>query len=100
MVNPMNELIDDDALEDNRQQHIDYILKVNKVIGIKNTAKIVDEIRNLNYEEVIALSAEAEKVYKSHIENLKLDKLIKETIKIGAEAVVKKYSLERIGPNE
>lgn len=96
----MNKLIDEEAIEDNRQQHIDYILKVNEVIGIKNTVKIVDEIRTLNYEEVIALSAEAEKVYKSHIENLKLDKLIKETTELGAEAVVKKYSLERIEPNE
>lgn len=88
------------TIESVRKNHIDYILQVNEVLGIEMSPDYTDKLNRLSYEEVILLSEEAEKVYKSHCDNLKLDSLIKEINDIGVEAVLDKYGIERNKSNE
>lgn len=88
----------EETIESVRKKHIDYILKVNEVLGLEMSPDYTDKLNHLSYEEVTLLSEEAEKVYKSHCDNLKLDRLIKKINDIGVEAVLEKYVIERIEP--
>jgi len=88
------------TIESVKKDHIDYILKVNEVLGIEKPSSYTQQLNQLSYTQVIELSSEAEKAYKSHCDNVKLDKLIKEIKNIGVDAVLNKYEIEKVTPNE
>ena len=88
------------TIESVKKEHIDYILKVSEVLGIEKPSSYTQQLNQLSYTQIIELSAEAEKAYKSHCDNVKLDKLIIEIKNIGVDAVLNKYGLEKVKTNE
>lgn len=82
------------TLERNRQEHINYILNVNKEVGIMQDDPFVLKYWNsVSLDELYELSELAEQLYKEYIQVNILEKAINEIEEIGVTAFKEKHGI-------
>ena len=82
------------TLERNRQEHIDYILNVNKEVGImQDDPFVLSYLNSISLDELYELSELAEQMYKEYTEVKLLDKALKEIEEIGVTAFKEKHGI-------
>ncbi|UMO76656.1 hypothetical protein [Enterococcus phage phiSHEF13] len=82
------------TLERNRQEHINYILNVNKEVGImQDDPFVLKYLNSVSLDELYELSELAEQLYKEYIQVNILEKAINEIEEIGVTAFKEKHGI-------
>lgn len=82
------------TLERNRQEHINYILNVNKEVGImQDDPFVLKYLNSVSLDELYELSELAEQLYKEYIQVNILEKAIDEIEEIGVTAFKEKHGI-------
>lgn len=86
-----------DELEQNKQEHIEYIIKVTEICKMAlhdNTPRLRKLLNNMSYEQVTDISETCEEIYETYLGNQKIDKFLKEAKELGLEEAKKKWGID------
>ena len=91
-----------DELEQNKQEHIEYIIKVTEICKMAlhdNTPRLRKLLNNMSYEQVTDISETCEEIYETYLGNQKIDKFLKEAKELGLEEAKKKWGIDTRSEN-
>lgn len=91
-----------DKLEENKQEHIEYIIKVTEICKMAlhdNTPRLRKLLNNMSYEQVTDISETCEEIYETYLGNQKIDKFLKEAKELGLEEAKKKWGIDTRSEN-
>lgn len=91
-----------DKLEENKQEHIEYIIKVTEICKMAlhdNTPRLRKLLNNMSYEQVTDISETCEEIYETYLGNQKVEKFLKEAKELGLEEAKKKWGIDTPSEN-
>lgn len=91
-----------DELEQNKQEHIEYIIKVTEICKMAlydNVPRLRKQLNNMSYEQVTDISETCEEIYETYLGNQKIDKFLKEAKELGLEEAKKKWGIDTHSEN-
>jgi len=81
------------SLKEDKEQYVDYILKVAEICGVEELKSSRDELMTYSLERLDSLSIESEKLYELHKSSKVLDRIVGEIEEFGVEYVKEYYEL-------